>query len=246
MIGEFPELQGYMGGVYARLDGENERVAEAITEHYRPAHAGDDLPESRIARAIAIAERADKLLGYFHLGRIPTSSADPFGLRRAAMGLIVLLADERMPVEMSLAQVLREAAKQWNQQRVTIAIADETLRQVEAFIAERLSIINVRKSAIEAAFAAAIDRPVYQHAAVARLLAGFADSEAGQAVAAANKRIANILKKTDIAIGEVNASLFTEEAERALFAALSGAERDFPDDPEAQLEVSRWTAFSMM
>ncbi|MDX8411759.1 MAG: glycine--tRNA ligase subunit beta [Mariprofundaceae bacterium] len=237
MVGEFPELQGYMGGVYARKDGENEEVAQAIAEHYRPAHAGDDLPESPIARTIAIAERADKLLGYFHLGRIPTASADPYGLRRAAMGLVLLLADEKMPVELPLKQVLREAAKQWNQQRVTIAISDEILEQVEAFIAERLSIIKVRKSAIEAAFAAAIDRPVYQHVAVAHLLAGFAVSETGQAVAAANKRIANILKKADMQAGNVDAALLAEDAEMALFAALEKTESTFPDQPEAQLEA---------
>jgi len=237
LVGEFPELQGLMGGVYARKDGENEHVAQAIAEHYHPLHAGDKLPQSPIARAIAIAERADKLLGYFHLGRMPTASADPYGLRRAAMGLILLLADEQVPVEMSLKSVLREAAKQWNQQRVTIAISDETLQQAESFIAERMSIIRVRKSAIEAAFSAAIDRPVYQHATVARLLAGFANSGTGQAVAAANKRIANILKKAELRPGEVNASLFVEDAESALFDALQKAESDFPQAPEAQLQV---------
>ncbi len=237
LVGEFPELQGYMGGVYSRLDGENEHVAQAIAEHYRPTYAGDELPDSPIARAIAIAERADKLLGYFHLGRIPTASADPYGLRRAAMGLVLLLADELMPVEMSLKDVLREAAKQWNQQRVTIAIADETLHQVEAFIVERLNVIKVRKSAIDAAFAAAIDRPVYQHAAVAHLLVGFADSETGQAVAAANKRIANILRKTEVVSEEVDPSIFTEKAEKTLFAALEKTEASFPDKPKAQLEA---------
>jgi len=237
LVGEFPELQGYMGKVYARKDGENESVAQAIAEHYHPIHAGDKLPQSPIARAIAIAERADKLLGYFHLGRIPTASTDPFGLRRAALGLILLLADEKMPVEISLKQVLQETAKQWNQQRVTIAISDETLQQVEAFIAERLSVIKVRKSAIDAAFAAAIDRPVYQHAAVARLLAGFADSETGQAVAAANKRIANILKKTEAISDDIDPSIFAEKAEKTLFAALEKAEVRFPDKPKAQLEA---------
>ncbi len=237
LVGEFPELQGYMGGIYARLGGENEYVAQAISEHYHPMHAGDKPPKSPIARAIAVAERADKLLGYFHLGRVPTASADPYGLRRAAMGLILLLADEKKPVKMSLKCVLREAAKQWNQQRVTIAISDKTLQQVESFIAERMSIIRVRKSAIEAAFAAAIDRPVYQHAAVARLLAGFADSETGQAVAAANKRIANILKKAELKSAKVDAALFAEDAESALFNALQKAEAGFPEEPEAQLEV---------
>jgi len=237
LVGEFPELQGYMGNVYARKDGENESVAQAIAEHYHPIHAGDKLPQSPIARAIAIAERADKLLGYFHLGRIPTASTDPFGLRRAALGLILLLADETMPVEISLKQVLQEAAKQWNQQRVTLAISDDTLQQVEAFIAERLSVTRIQKSAIDAAFSASNDRPVYQHAAVARLLAGFANSETGQAVAAANKRIANILKKAGDISGNVNTALLSETAEKALFLALAQAETDFPEQPEEQLKI---------
>ncbi|HXH65003.1 MAG TPA: glycine--tRNA ligase subunit beta, partial [Mariprofundaceae bacterium] len=105
LVGEFPELQGYMGGIYAHLQGEPEGVAKAIAEHYRPAGAEDALPATPEARLIAVAERADKLLGYFHLGRIPTASADPYGLRRAAIGLIRLLADQQMPVELTLTRV---------------------------------------------------------------------------------------------------------------------------------------------
>ncbi|MDQ6965437.1 MAG: glycine--tRNA ligase subunit beta, partial [Mariprofundaceae bacterium] len=130
LVGEFPELQGYMGSIYAAMDGENESVAAAIAGHYAPAGADDDLPESAIARAIGIAERADKLLGYFHLGKIPTASADPYGLRRAAIGLIRLLENEAAQVNMTLSHVLEEAGKQWNQQRVTITITGETKQAV--------------------------------------------------------------------------------------------------------------------
>ncbi|MFQ5518899.1 MAG: glycine--tRNA ligase subunit beta, partial [Mariprofundus sp.] len=138
LVGEFPELQGYMGGIYARMDGENDSVAAGIAAHYAPSGADDDLPDNRIARAIGIIERADKLLGYFHLGRIPTASADPFGLRRSAIGLIRLLADTNNPTAITLEKVIDEAAKQWNQQRVTIAISDETKQQVFDFVIERL------------------------------------------------------------------------------------------------------------
>ncbi|MCF7821310.1 MAG: glycine--tRNA ligase subunit beta [Mariprofundaceae bacterium] len=241
LVYEFPELQGYMGGVYARMDGEPDSVARAIGEHYQPVGADDALPETAEARAIAIAERIDKLLGYFHLGRIPTASADPFGLRRAAIGLIRLLADTNMPVEMTLNQVIHEAAKQWNQQRVTVVISNATAKQVREFIIDRLmgmaDHFDLTRTSIDAAMASATEHPIYRHLEVARLLKGFADSETGQAVAAANKRIANILKKSECASADVNAALLTEDAEKALYAVLEKAEIDFPDDPEEQLEL---------
>jgi len=240
LVGEFPELQGYMGGIYAAMDGGNEAVAEAIAEHYAPAGADDALPENHIARAIGIAERADKLLGYFHLGKIPTASADPFGLRRAAIGLIRLMSDARMPVDITLSRVLEDAAKQWNQQRVTIAISSETKQAVRTFIEERwlgMTSASYTRSALEAAIGADQERPMRQSVMVAELLAGFANSEEGQAAAAANKRIANILKKSDGEVGKVNAALLSEPAEQALFAALEAAEKAMPDEPQGQLEV---------
>jgi len=241
LVGEFPELQGYMGGIYAEMGGESFDVSQAIAEHYAPAGAEDALPEHPIARAIGVAERTDKLLGYFHLGRIPTASADPYGLRRAAIGLIRLLSDSAMPVNMPLGSILSQAAKQWNQQRVTIAIKDETLTSVRAFIVERMAgmtdSLNCTRPALESALAATFELPLHEHLKVARLLSGFADSETGQAVAAANKRIANILKKAESVPDEVNESLFVEPAEKTLFEALGKAEAEFPDEPESQLEV---------
>lgn len=241
LVYEFPELQGYMGGVYGRMNGEPEAVCVAIAQHYQPAGAEDALPVSAEARVIALAERADKLLGYFHLGRIPSASADPFGLRRAAIGLVRLLTASDMPVQMTLSAVIAEAAQQWNEQRSTVSISDETQQQVHAFVVERLLGmavgLGIGRAALEAALGASVERPLYQACAVAHLLDGFAGSETGQAVAAANKRIANILKKADGEPGEVDASLLIEDAEKALFAALQKAEADFPADAEAQLVV---------
>ncbi|MDQ7010945.1 MAG: glycine--tRNA ligase subunit beta, partial [Mariprofundaceae bacterium] len=241
MVGEFPELQGYMGGIYARLDGEKEEVAQAISEHYMPEGGEDALPASPIARAIGVAERADKLLGYFHLGRIPTASADPFGLRRAAIGLIRLLADETHPINMTLTQVLDEAGKQWSQQRVTIRTSAQTRDAVLQFIRERYlglaEKFGVSRSALNAVMEAREKLPLYRHLAIARLLTGFAGSETGQAVVAANKRIANILKKAGDVSGDVDEALLTEGAEKALFDALMAAESSFPEAPDAQLET---------
>lgn len=241
LVSEFPELQGYMGGIYARLDGEPEPVCQAIAEHYQPESAEDPLPESAIARAIGIAERADKLLGYFHIGRIPTASADPFGLRRAAIGLIRLLEGEGRPVPMTLSEVLDEAAKQWNQQRVTVSITAETKTSVHRFVCDRLlgmaEHFSISRQALEAALAAHSERPLAMTIEVARLLVRFAHSETGEAVATANKRIANILKKAEEQPSEVDPSLFTEEAEKHLFEALKIVEEDFPETPTLQLDM---------
>jgi glycyl-tRNA synthetase beta chain len=239
VVGEFPELQGYIGGIYASQNGEPDGVCRAIAEHYRPAGAEDALPDSLEARAIAIAERADKLVGYFHLGRIPTASADPFGLRRAAIGLIRLLANDLKPVAMTLSAVLRAAAGQWREQGVSVSSECETA--VRDFIVERLTGMagqfSLNRAAIESALGAETERPLSATLGVAGLLAGFADSETGQAVAAANKRIANILKKSDEKVTGVDAKLFAEPAEKDLFVALQQAEEAFPDDAEGQLQV---------
>jgi len=241
LVGEFPELQGYMGCIYATMDGENSAVATAIGQHYMPAGAEDGLPDSTIARAIGIAERADKLLGYFHLSRIPTASADPFGLRRAAIGLIRLLADGTQPIHMTLHRILDESAKQWNEQRVTIAISTETREQVLDYIHERLlgmaDTFGVTRSALDAAWHAATPMPLYHQLAVARLLTDFGQSETGQAVAAANKRIANLLKKTPDTGYLIDETLLSEEAEQRLFTALTNIETHFPDTPDEQLHM---------
>lgn len=239
LVGEFPELQGYMGGIYARMDGETQDVAEAIAQHYAPVGADDAVPSSMIAKAIGVAERADKLLGYFHLGKIPTASADPFALRRAAIGLIHLLEDKTNPIDMTLVQVLDASAKQWSQQRVTIS--NDTQQAVLAFVHERLLGMAdgflVSRAAMDAALAANVALPLYQHLAVAELLTKFADSDAGQAVAAANKRIANILKKAGVVSTVVHEDVLCEAQEKTLFAALLQAENNFPATPQAQLAV---------
>jgi len=246
LVGEFPELQGYMGGIYAKMDGESSEVTDAIIAHYAPTGADDNLPDNAIARAIGIAERADKLLGYFHLGRVPTASADPFALRRAAIGLIRLLNDKSIPsgiipVDMTLTDVLDESAKQWNQQRVTIAISKETREQVRTFIIERMigmaDSFEVSKGSIDAALNASVEIPIYRIIKVADLLTHFFNSGEGKAVAIANKRIANILKKEGKVDSNINQSLLLEKAEKNLFNALEKlVSFGFPTLPAAQLE----------
>lgn len=248
LVREFPELQGYMGGIYALAGGEQHDVAAAIALHYQGLPKEHDASFSAqavaAARGIAIAEAADKLLGYFHLGRIPTASADPYALRRAAISLIHLLGSDAtelglQPVEMSLNALIRQSSKQWNQQRITTSISADVQQQVSDFIVERLfglaGSLGCTRPAIEAALESSTARPLYQLLEVARLLSDFSQSETGQAVAAANKRIANILKKSDAVQAEVNASLFGEDAEHALFAALQSAEASMPGQATGML-----------
>ncbi|MDQ6963544.1 MAG: glycine--tRNA ligase subunit beta [Mariprofundales bacterium] len=239
LVGEFPELQGYMGGVYARMAGESEVVATAISEHYEPDSADGELPRSAIARALGIAERADKLLGYFHVGRTPTASADPYGLRRAAIGLVRLLLSS--VVDMPLGRVLDEAIKQWNQQRITIAITPATREAVMAFVQERMlglaDDLGVSRAALLAATSSSQERSLHEVVAVARLLTGFADSEDGQAVVAANRRIANLLKRVDEVTQQFDPSYLCDDGEIQLWQALTAAEAEMPDDAEGQLAV---------
>jgi len=143
-------------------------------------------------------------------------------------------------VDMTIAQVLKEAAKQWNQQRVTIAIRDETHAAVMQFVHERLlgmaATLGVSRAALDAALGADQALPLYRHLAVAKLLTGFADSEDGQAVAAANKRIANILKKAGDITATIDTALLEEPAEQALFEALESVKAGFSSEPQMQLE----------
>ncbi|MDQ6976251.1 MAG: glycine--tRNA ligase subunit beta [Mariprofundaceae bacterium] len=234
LVAEFPELQGYMGGIYADMNDEPIPVAIAIAEHYKPIQAEDALPISGIARCIGVAERMDKLLGYFHLQRIPTASADPFGLRRACIGMIRLLADEAQPLNITLHTLIAESRKQWNEQRVTIAINKQVNHAVASFVRDRMlamaASLGVSRAAISAVLAANVQRPIHQQVALAKILDDFSTSDTGQAIAAANKRVANILRKQNIAASAtaiVDSGLFHLPEEHLLFQHLQQAEDGF-------------------
>lgn len=238
MVYEFPELQGYMGGVYAGMDGEDAEVCTGIAQHYRPAGAEDALPDSAVAMAIAIAERSDQLLGYFQLGLTPTAAADPYGLRRAAYGLIRLLLAAR-PL-FTVAELLEHAARVWSKQGVIIH--DAAMAQAADFIHERFRHhclgAGISGTAVDAALASTLPRPLAEVWTVADLLAGFAESAEGQAAAAANKRVANILKQAGTQhLPGIRTELFAEAAESALHAALTKCEDELARtlEPEAML-----------
>ncbi|MCL2829555.1 MAG: glycine--tRNA ligase subunit beta [Betaproteobacteria bacterium] len=221
MVGEFPELQGIMGRYYARADGENPVVADAIEAHYKPRFAGDELPSGNIAAAVALADKLDVLTGFFGIGQIPTGDKDPFALRRAALGVLRILIETPLPL--GLDALIAAAGAQFAPGVLTPGF-EETLFD---FLLDRLrGYLRDAGHAPDAIEAVCAQRPARIDTIPAKLtaLAAFSALDAAQALAAANKRIGNILKKT----GEASASasnapdvaLLQEDAEKALFERL--------------------------
>lgn len=218
MVGEFPELQGIMGEYYARHDGENEAVAIALREQYMPRFWGDSLPETAIGQALAIAEKLDTLCGIFGIGQPPTGDKDPFGLRRAALGVLRIVIEQQLPLD--LAQLLKVAVSNYPDG----VIAAETDAQVFDFMLERLRGYyqdrGMNGDSVEAVISC---RPTQPSDADRRIRAveSFRQLPAAESLAAANKRIHNLLKKAE---GELPAqpdpTYFTDMAERQLYDRL--------------------------
>jgi glycyl-tRNA synthetase beta chain len=217
MVGEFPELQGTMGRYYAEAQGLPRDVSVAIEEHYRPRFAGDALPSTKIGQALSLADKIDTLVGIFAIEQRPTGTKDPFGLRRAALGVLRILLDARL--ELDLPEVLAAAAAAQPLQRA--GVADE----VYDFIAERLRGVLLEEPGTtpEMLDAVLANRPRSPLDAVTRLAAlkEFLLLPDAVVLAGINKRIANILKKTQVNRDWVlDAEALSEEAERGLHQAL--------------------------
>jgi len=217
MVGEFPELQGTMGRYYAEAQGEPEELARALEEHYRPRYAGDSLPTTKTGQTVALADKIDTLVGIFAIEQRPTGTKDPFGLRRAALGVLRILLEGRL--DLDLFELLGEAAAA--QPVVRAGVIDE----VYDFIAERLRGLLLEEPGTTAEMLDAVfaNRPRSPLDAVTRLAAlkeFLLLPEAG-ILAGINKRIANILKKTSLGPEvTVDAGALTEDAERQLHRVL--------------------------
>jgi glycyl-tRNA synthetase beta chain len=219
MVGEFPELQGTMGRYYAVNDGEPKAVADAIEAHYRPRFAGDAVPTDPVSVAVALADKLDALCGLFGIGQAPTGDKDPFGLRRAALGIIRTLVERRLAL--SLRDLIGAAFKQYNG-RVSDAHAD-----LESFIYDRLTgyLRDAGYTTLEVDSVVSL-RPEKIHLALRQLEAvrAFSKLPEAESLAAANKRVANILKQA-AAKGETFTSAesakLKEPAERELYSALA-------------------------
>jgi glycyl-tRNA synthetase beta chain len=214
MVGEFPELQGIMGGYYARHDGLSEDIAFAIEDHYKPRFAGDELPRTPTGVVVALADKLETLVGLFGIGNLPTGDKDPFALRRHALGLIRMLIERNLPLD--LAQLLDAAVPAFGDR-----IADARVALSE-FIYDRLagSLREQGFSAQEVDAVLAL-HPTRLGLVPQRLVAvrSFAALPESAALAAANKRIANILRKAGEVDPHVNPALLTEPAEQALHQA---------------------------
>ena len=214
MVGEFPELQGIMGRYYAHHDQEPAAVADAIEGHYHPRFNGDSLPVGNVACAVALADKLDALVGFFGIGQLPTGDKDPFGLRRAALGVLRILMETPLPLD--LAELIDEAAAGFG----AGLLAGDYKAQLLDFMRERLR-GQLRDSGFDQKLVDAVLAlgPTRIDKVPAKLAAvkAFVQLPEAEALAAANKRIINILRKTEVVAGEVDAALLQEPAEKALF-----------------------------
>jgi glycyl-tRNA synthetase beta chain len=236
MVGEFPELQGIMGGYYALNDGLGETVAHAIEDHYKPRFAGDALPRNTAGVVVALADKLETLVGMFGIGNLPTGDRDPFALRRHALGVIRMLVEKDLPL--NLNALLAGAVPAFGDK-----ITDASV-QLADFIYDRLagSLREQGYSAQEVDAVLAL-RP-QRLALVQKQLAAvraFAALPEAPALAAANKRVGNILKKAEVegpVDAHVNPALLQEQAEKDLFAAL----QRFVPEANAQFDAGDYTA----
>ncbi|MBA4265229.1 MAG: glycine--tRNA ligase subunit beta [Comamonadaceae bacterium] len=215
MVGEFPELQGIMGGYYARHDGLSEDIAFAIEDHYKPRFAGDDLPRNMTGVVVALADKLETLVGMFGIGNLPTGDKDPFALRRHALGVVRMLVELRLPIDLSF--VVAAAGLAFPQ-------AGESVRQsLYPFMYDRISsMLREQGFSAQEVDAVVSQSPERLGDLPSRLKAvrTFASLPEAPALAAANKRIGNILKKSEGEGAEVNADLFVEPAEKDLYVAM--------------------------
>jgi glycyl-tRNA synthetase beta chain len=219
MVGEFPELQGIMGRYYAAAQGEAPEIAQAIEEHYRPRFAGDALPRTPTGQALALADKIDTVVGIFAIDQKPTGTKDPFGLRRAALGVLRILLDAGLDLDLVELIEFSVAAQPVGR--------PGTAEDVYAFMTERLRGLLLERPGVTADMLDAVlaSRPRSPRDADARLgaLREFLARPEAQFLTAANKRIANILKKAQLdPAAAVDAAYFTEAAERQLHEALLG------------------------
>ena len=226
MVMEFPDVQGVMGKYYALNDGEDAPVAEALYEQYMPRFAGDALPSSGVSASVALADKLDTLVGIFGIGQLPKGDKDPFALRRAAIGVLRIVTELSLPLD--LETLVSKAINVYGD-KLTNA---ETQSQVVDFVLGRFTaLLQDQAIAIDVIQAVAARRPTKPADYLARVHAvdKFRSLEEAEALAAANKRVANILAKQNVEVTDtvnINESLLAEEAEKALYAELKVAQKE--------------------
>ncbi len=218
MVGEFPELQGVMGRYYALHDGENEKVADAIEQHYRPRFSNDAVPEDNIAASVALADKIDTLVGIFGIGLVPTGEKDPFALRRQALGVLRILIEKQLPLD--LMQLLELAHAQFPGEM----LADSVAVDLHAFMLDRLR-GYLRENGFSADEIEAVlsQSPTRIDLVMPRIAAvrEFRQLPEAESLSAANKRIRNILRKAQDVGTVPELALLQEPAEKNLFGTVN-------------------------
>jgi glycyl-tRNA synthetase beta chain len=228
MVGEFPELQGIMGRYYARNEGLSEAVADAIADHYKPLGPNDLCPKAPVSVAVALAEKIDSLVGFFTIDERPTGSKDPFALRRAALGIIRLILENKL--RLGLRAVLEQSYKNYALGNAPHADIGAVVGLLMDFFADRMKVAlkeqGVRHDLVSAVFALGDEDDLTRLIARVDALKGFVESADGANLLTAYKRAANIVRieeKKDNARydGGIDPSVLVEEQEKALNATLS-------------------------
>jgi glycyl-tRNA synthetase beta chain len=233
MVGEFPELQGIMGNYYARHDDLSEEIANAISDHYCPRFAGDHLPSNPVGVVVALADKLETLVGMFGIGNLPTGDKDPFALRRHALGVVRMLTEKKLSLE--LDALLHASVPAFGEK-----ISDATPALSEFFYDRLAGLLRDHGYSAQEVEAVLALRPQVLADVAQRLTAvrAFAALPESAALAAANKRIGNILKKAGEVDAHVNHALLKEDAEKALYAAL----QQLLPQSEAQFKAGDYTA----
>jgi glycyl-tRNA synthetase beta chain len=235
MVGEFPELQGIMGGYYARHDGLNEDIAIAIEDHYKPRFAGDELPRNKVGLVVALADKLETLVGMFGIGNLPTGDKDPYALRRHALGVIRMLVERELPFQ--FYQLIAHVFAAFPS-----GMLADAHTELDHFFVERLRGYLKDSGHSNAEVDAVVNAPGMQSWAdlPKRLQAvrAFTALPEAPSLAAANKRISNILKKSEGQGAAVNAALLNEPAEKDLYAAMQAC----APKAQAQFEAGDYTA----
>ena len=235
MVGEFPELQGIMGGYYARHDGLSEDIAIAIEDHYKPRFSGDELPRNQVGVVVALADKLETMVGMFGIGNLPTGDKDPFALRRHALGLIRMLIERKLPL--SLPELVQQAGATFGDK---LADAKASNSLLLPFVYDRVSsyLRDLEYTAQEVDAVIALHPMWGEFPKRLAAVRAFAALPEAPALAAANKRIGNILKKTDAVDPHVSEILLSEPAEIALFAAM----KEITPQANAQFDAGDYTA----
>jgi glycyl-tRNA synthetase beta chain len=228
MVREFPELQGIVGGLYAKAQGEPDEVSDAVYDHYRPVGLDDPIPRNLIGCAVALADKFDSIGGCFAVGVVPTGSSDPFALRRAALGIVKIILEKKLPLSLSLS--IAAAAKALHSNPPKRAVTAEQEKQILDFLIDRARFVvrekeNFSYDEVSAVFRSGSDDLVDARRRLDALRA-IRKSKNFEPLAVSFKRIRKILEKAAIPAGEpqqVSPALFENDAERSLYASMQAA-----------------------